>query len=204
MTPLTFPEFALLWQRWQGQATPAVHRRLIHWLSARVAEGEQRLLLLAFRSWRRALIPLVPIALATGWSALILFATRIPLNPLSVVLGTLVVAIATEFSVLLSERYRRERDDGLDPAEALRATYSSTGAAVVASGTTAIAGFAVLVLSEIRMLRDFGLVTVIDLGVALVGVLIVLPAVLMLAEPGALRRRFDWIDRQLPARRSPS
>jgi predicted RND superfamily exporter protein len=68
----------------------------------------------------------------------------------------------------------------------------------------AVLGFAVLVLSEIRMLRDFGLVTVIDLGVALVGVLIVLPAVLMLAEPGALRRRFDWIDRQLPARRSPS
>ena len=161
-------------------------------------------LLLAFRSWRRALIPLLPIALATGWSALILFATRIPLNPLSVVLGTLVVAIATEFSVLLSERYRRERDDGLGPAEALRATYASTGAAVVASGTTAIAGFAVLVLSEIRMLRDFGLVTVIDLGVALIGVLVVLPAVLMLAESGALRRRFDWIERQLPPRKSAS
>jgi len=161
-------------------------------------------LLLALRSWRRALIPLVPIALATGWSALILFATRIPLNPLSVVLGTLVVAIATEFSVLLSERYRRERDDGLAPADALRATYASTGAAVVASGTTAIAGFAVLVLSDIRMLRDFGLVTVIDLGVALLGVLIVLPAVLMLAESGALSRRFEWIERQLPARKPSS
>ena len=48
-----------------------------------------------------------------------------------------------------------------------------------------------LVLSEIRMLRDFGLVTVIDLGVALIGVLVVLPAVLMLAESGALRRRLN-------------
>jgi hypothetical protein len=54
------------------------------------------------------------------------------------------------------------------------------------------------------MLRDFGLVTVIDLGVALVGVLIVLPAVLMLAEPGALRRRIAWVDRQLPPRKSLS
>ena len=61
-----------------------------------------------------------------------------------------------------------------------------------------------LVLSEIRMLRDFGLVTVIDLGVALIGVLVVLPAVLMLAESGALRRRFDWIERQLPPRKSAS
>ncbi|MSX01871.1 MAG: MMPL family transporter [Actinobacteria bacterium] len=139
-------------------------------------------LMAALRSARRALIPLTPIALATGWSALLLFITRIPLNPLSVVLGTLVIAIATEFSVLLSERYRRERGEGLEPAEALRATYTSTGAAVLASGTTAIAGFAVLILSDIRMLRDFGFVTVIDLGVALAGVLLVLPAVLMLAE----------------------
>ncbi len=177
-------------------------RRALSLLASLFAVG--LVLLLALRSWRRALIPLLPIALATGWSALILFATRIPLNPLSVVLGTLVVAIATEFSVLLSERYRREREDGLSPADALRATYASTGAAVVASGTTAIAGFAVLVLSEIRMLRDFGLVTVIDLGVALVGVLVVLPAVLMLAEPGALRRRFNWIERQLPPRKSAS
>jgi len=146
-------------------------------------------LLIAFRSARRALVPLVPIVLATGWSALILFISRIDLNPLSVVLGTLVIAIATEFSVLLSERYRQERLDGNGVEEALRRTYRSTGAAVLASGVTAIAGFAVLILSDIRMLRDFGVVTVIDLGVALFGVLIVLPAVLVLAEPGALKSR---------------
>ena len=47
------------------------------------------------------------------------------------------------------------------------------------------AGFAVLVLSDIRMLRDFGLVTLIDLSVSLVGVLVALPAALMIA--GILR-----------------
>ena len=76
------------------------------------------------------------------------------------------------------------------PAEALRRTYASTGAAVVASGATAIAGFAVLALSDVQMLSDFGRVTVVDLSVSLLGVLAVLPAVLMLAErrapaPGA-------------------
>jgi uncharacterized protein len=139
-------------------------------------------LLLAFRRPRRALVPLVPIALATGWSALILFCLRIPLNPMSVTLGALVIAISTEFSVLLSERFRSERAAGASPAEALERTYRSTGAAVLASGATAIAGFAVLVVSDIRMLRDFGFVTVIDLTVALAGVMVVLPAVLLLAE----------------------
>jgi hypothetical protein len=144
-------------------------------------------LLAAFRTWRRVLVPLLPIVLATGWSALVLYAVRIPLNPMSVVLGALVIAIATEFSVLLAERYRAERESGRDPGEALARTYRSTGAAVLASGTTAIAGFAVLVVSDIEMLRDFGIVTVIDLAVALVGVLLVLPAVLVLAERRPLR-----------------
>ncbi len=144
-------------------------------------------LLLAFRGdVRRALVPLVPILLATGWSALILFLTRVPLNPMSVTLGALVIALSTEFSVLLSERYRQERLAGRDTLEALRRTYARTGAAVAASGLTAIAGFGVLVLSDIRMLRDFGLVTLIDLSVSLIGVLLALPAALVLSEGAAL------------------
>jgi predicted RND superfamily exporter protein len=147
-------------------------------------------LLLAFRGdRRRALAPLAPIALATGWSALILFAVRVPLNPMSVTLGALVIAISTEFSVLLSERFRQERLAGQDTVGALRRSYQRTGAAVAASGVTAIAGFGVLALSDIRMLRDFGIVTLIDLSVSLVGVLVALPAALVIAErdePAAL------------------
>ncbi|HYM55661.1 MAG TPA: MMPL family transporter [Solirubrobacteraceae bacterium] len=143
-------------------------------------------LLLAFRGdRRRALVPLAPIVLATGWSALILFAVRVPLNPMSVTLGALVIAISTEFSVLLSERHRQERLAGHDTIEALRRSYRRTGAAVAASGTTAIAGFGVLTLSDITMLRDFGLVTLIDLTVSLVGVLVALPAALVLADAAA-------------------
>jgi hydrophobe/amphiphile efflux-3 (HAE3) family protein len=143
-------------------------------------------LLLAFRGdLRRTFVPLVPIALASGWSALILFAVRVPLNPMSVTLGALVIAISTEFSVLLSERHRQERLAGYDTIEALRRSYRRTGAAVAASGVTAIVGFGVLALSDIRMLRDFGLVTLIDLSVSLVGVLVALPAALVLAGAAA-------------------
>jgi predicted RND superfamily exporter protein len=157
-------------------------------------------LLVAFRSWRRALTPLVPIALATGWSALVLFAIRVPLNPMSVTLGALVIAISTEFSVLLAERYRSERADGFDPAAALERTYRSTGAAVLASGVTAIAGFAVLALSDIRMLRDFGAVTVVDLTVSLLGVLLVLPSALVLGE----RLKLSDVRVRRPRLRRPS
>jgi hydrophobe/amphiphile efflux-3 (HAE3) family protein len=157
-------------------------------------------LLAVRRSAREAAIPLIPIALATGWSALVLFLLRIPLNPMSAVMGALVIAISTEFSILLSARYREERAGGAGPREAIDATYASTGAAVLASGTTAIMGFAALIASDIRMLRDFGVVTVVDLTVSLLGVMVVLPAALVWADG----RRFSLRDLDpLPRPRLP-
>jgi hypothetical protein len=159
-------------------------RRLLTLLAGLVAVG--LVLLAVFRTARRALVPLIPIALATGWSALIVYLIGIPLNPMSATLGALVIAISTEFSVLLSERFGQERERGGGLEQALARAYRSTGAAVLASGITAIAGFGVLMLSDITMLRDFGFVTVIDMSVSLLGVLAILPAVLVLAERGDL------------------
>jgi uncharacterized protein len=161
-----------------GTQVASVSRRLLTLAAGLLAVA--LVLLLLFRGdRRRALVPLVPIALASGWSALVLFAVRVPLNPMSVTLGALVIALSTEFSVLLSERHRQERLAGHDTLTALRRAYARTGAAVLASGITAIMGFGVLVLSDIRMLRDFGLVTLIDLSVSLAGVMIALPAALV-------------------------
>jgi predicted RND superfamily exporter protein len=162
-------------------------RRLLTLLAGLLAVG--LVLTIVFRGLRRAVVPMVPIAFATGWSALILFLIGIPLNPMSATLGTLVIAISTEFSVLLSERFRQERAAGHDLHAALGRTYRSTGAAVLASGITAIVGFGVLVVSDITMLRDFGFVTIVDLSVSLGGVLLVLPAVIALSERGGVAAR---------------
>ncbi|MBV9797192.1 MAG: MMPL family transporter [Solirubrobacterales bacterium] len=182
-------------------------RRLLTLLAGLAAVGLA--LLIVMRRPRRALVPLVPIVLATGWSALIVFLIGIPLNPMSATLGALVIAISTEFSVLLSERFRQERRAGYPLADALARTYGSTGRAVLASGITAIAGFGILVISSIAMLRDFGFVTLIDLSVSLAGVLLVLPSVLVLSEQSRpfaetarrrVRRAVSWLAR--PGRRA--
>jgi hydrophobe/amphiphile efflux-3 (HAE3) family protein len=181
-------------------------RRLLTLLAGLIAVA--LVLTAVFRDLRRALVPLIPIALATGWSALIVYLIGIPLNPMSATLGALVIAISTEFSVLLSERFRQERAAGYGRTEALARTYRSTGRAVLASGITAIAGFGVLVFSNITMLRDFGFVTLVDLTVSLSGVLMVLPAVLTvfdrdqaLQSARALRHRAAAVAR---LRRRPS
>jgi len=168
-------------------------------------------LALIYRSVRRAVIPLIPVVMATGWSGLVVAALGISLNPMSATLGALVIAIATEFSVILSARYASERTAGHSVGEALRRTYLRTGAAVLASGVTAIAGFAVLAIAGLPLfddiglisvapvLRDFGLVTVADLLVALAGVMLVLPATVVWAEEG-----FPLPQRSQPGQVAPS
>ena len=58
---------------------------------------------------------------------------------MSATLGALVLALSTEFAVLLDGRCREERRAGDGVAAALARTYRSTGATVLASGATAIA-----------------------------------------------------------------
>jgi hydrophobe/amphiphile efflux-3 (HAE3) family protein len=150
-----------------------------YWLTLAGLAAVALALLAAYRSFVRALVPLVPVLLATGWSSLVLWLTQIPLNPMSAALGALTIAIATEFSVILAARFREERGGGLAVREAIGSAYARTGPAVFASAVTVLAGFAVLIASDVSMLRDFGFVTVIDLGVALVGVMVALPATLV-------------------------
>ncbi len=134
-----------------------------------------------YRSARRVVVPLVPIVVASGWSALVIASLDIPLNPLSAILSVMVIAIATEFSVILSARFYQDRV-GSSTAAALRSSYGRTGMAIAASGVTAIAGFAALVASDVGVLREFGVIAVLDLSVALLGVAIVLPAILTWVE----------------------
>jgi predicted RND superfamily exporter protein len=155
-----------------------------YWLTLAGLAAVALALLAVLRSARRALAPLAPTVLATGWASLVLWITGIPLNPMSAALGALTIAIATEFSVILSGRFAQERSHGAGVGDALAGAFARTGAAVLASGVTAIAGFAVLIASEVAMLRDFGVVTIVDLCAALAGVYVVLPAALAWLEGG--------------------
>lgn len=49
-TAISFPQFVWLWNRSQGQTTPALHREIAIWLGRSWQRGDRRLLLLVFRS----------------------------------------------------------------------------------------------------------------------------------------------------------
>lgn len=132
-------------------------------------------LVLRFRSLSRALLALVPVVLAVGASTLVIGLIGVSLSPLTTVSGPLVIASCAEFSVLLLARYLEERQRGLLPRDATTTAASRTGQAFFTSAVTTICGFGVLISSSLPLLRDFGLVVTLNVAIALLAALVVMP-----------------------------
>jgi len=132
-------------------------------------------LVLRFRSLTRALLALVPVLLAVGVSSLVVGVLGFTLSPLTTVSGPLVIASCAEFSVLILGRYLEERQRGLTPRDASDTAASRTGRAFFTSAVTTICGFAVLIGSALPLLRDFGLIVTLNVAIALLAALVVMP-----------------------------
>ncbi|HET9665493.1 MAG TPA: MMPL family transporter, partial [Desertimonas sp.] len=143
------------------------------------------------RSVIRALLSLVPVAIAVGAASLVAWIAGFNLSPMTAVGGPLVIATCTEFTSLILLRFVEERARGIEPQEAVDVVAGRTGRAFIVSGLTAIAGIAVLSFSTLPLLRDFGRVVAMNVTVALLSALVVLPPLLVWAE------RRGWVSRGL-------
>jgi uncharacterized protein len=139
-------------------------------------------LVLRFRSLSRAMLALVPVLLAVGVSSLVVGLFGFTLSPLTTVSGPLVIASCAEFSVLILGRYLEERQRGLSPREATDKAASRTGRAFFTSAVTTICGFAVLIGSSLPLLRDFGLIVTLNITIALLAALVVMPPLSVWAD----------------------
>jgi uncharacterized protein len=139
-------------------------------------------LLVRLQRLARALLAMVPILIAVGTTAVLVAALGITLSPITTVSGPLVAATASEFTILILGRYLEERERGLAPAEATRVASMRTGRAFFVSALTTAGGFAVLIFSALPLLSDFGAIVAINVSVALLSALVVLPPLLVWAD----------------------
>jgi hydrophobe/amphiphile efflux-3 (HAE3) family protein len=143
------------------------------------------------RSIVRALLSLVPVLIAVGMASLVAFVLSLKLSPMTAVGGPLVVAACTEFTSLILLRFVEERRRGLPPKAAIDVVAARTGRAFIVSALTAVAGVAVIATSSLPLLRDFGIVVAMNVTVALLSALVVLPPMLVWADER------QWVSRGL-------
>ena len=139
-------------------------------------------LLIVYRDLVKALSPIIPMLVVIGWSGLVMSAMDISYNPMTAVMGALILGVGSEYSILMMERYFEEKDAGMSPLEAIYQASSTTGTALIASGATTVFGFAALIASPFPMISNFGLVTVIDVLLAMVVTFVIFPPLIVLMD----------------------
>ena len=146
-------------------------------------------LLLIYRNLVKALLPIFPVALIIGFSGGIMFLLGLEYTPITSTLGALVLGMGTEMTIMLMERYLEERNSGQERLDAMTRAVTSIGKAIVASGLTTVGGFSVLMLSDFVILKDFGLMTVINISLALLSTFLILPPALYLLDRFLVKRK---------------
>jgi predicted RND superfamily exporter protein len=139
-------------------------------------------LMLRLRSPIRALLCMIPVLMGVGATSIVAALAGFKLSPLTALGGPLVIAACTEFTSLIFLRHLEERERGLSPVDAAHVAESRTGRAFFASALAIVAGVGVLAVSPLPLLRDFGLITSINVAVALLSALVVLPPVMVWAD----------------------
>jgi hydrophobe/amphiphile efflux-3 (HAE3) family protein len=146
-------------------------------------------LFVVYRNWLKALVPIIPMFMVTGWSGLVMTYLNLEYTPMTATLGALILGIGCEYSILMMERYFEEKDEGASPLEAIHKTAASIGAALIASGATVVFGFAALIASPFPLTSNFGLVTVIDILLVLVATFTVFPPLIIVLDSWRDKKR---------------
>jgi hydrophobe/amphiphile efflux-3 (HAE3) family protein len=146
-------------------------------------------LLVVYRRLGNIIFTIIPVGAVIAWSSLDMYLIGIPLNPLTAVMGVLIIGICTEFMVLLMGRYDEEKGRGEPPREAMVTAIAKIGRAITTTALTTLGGFGVLIASSFVMIRDFGIATVISVFLSLLITITVMPGLIVWYDNWRGRRR---------------
>jgi len=134
-------------------------------------------LLRSFLNASLAMVPNVAPIVVTlglmGW-------TGIPLDVGTMIIAGVAVGIAVDDTIHYLTRFAREREAGKSVPEACRTAHRTVGRAIVFTSIVLFMGFGVIGLSSFRPIYTFGLLTGLTMVLALLGDLLLLPAMLLL------------------------
>lgn len=136
-------------------------------------------LLIIYKSFYRAILPIIPIVMIVGWSGGIMALFSISYTPLTATLGALIMGIGTEFTILITQRFEEEKLKTANRQEAIKEALSKMANPIFVSALTTMGGFSALIFSDFVILSNFGIMTLVNLSLALLSTIVVLPAVLV-------------------------
>ena len=138
-------------------------------------------LIFIYRNVELGLIATLPTILATIWIMATMWKVGITLNVLTVMVTALTVGLGIDYAIHIVERYREEREHKSE-RQAIESTIKLTGSAILISGLTTVCGFAVLFLSPMPLVRNFGIITAATIVYSVLIAIFVLPSLIWMSN----------------------
>jgi hypothetical protein len=146
-------------------------------------------LLVIYRDILKALTPVLTMVVVVGWSGGLMYYTGMEYTPMTATLGALILGVGSEYAILMMERYFEEREKGADPEEAMQEASVKIGKAIVTSGATTVFGFSALIASPFSITSNFGVITVMDVILALFATFVIFPPIIVTLDKYREKRR---------------
>ena len=135
-----------------------------------------------YRAASLGAVTLAPVVVALAWLLGTMAVLEIPFNSETAVITSLAIGLGVDYSIHVGERFVTETERAASLDEALSATMTGTGGALLGSAATTASGFGVLALALAPPLQRFGLVTGLAIVYAFLACLTVLPCLLVVRE----------------------
>lgn len=110
-----------------------------------------------------------------GWTA-------VTLNVATSMIASVAVGIGVDYGIHYYTRFLEELEEGYSREKAIKKAIFTVGRANFVNCTAVIAGFLVLLLSNVPPLRTFGLLTSLTMLVSFLGAMVILPSLLMFKQ----------------------
>lgn len=138
------------------------------------------LLIFIFRSFKYAILAMIPVLLVACWLYGFMYIAGYYLNMMTATIAAISIGVSIDFSIHFTERFREELRNGLDKREALRLAGRTTGLGLLGTGVTTTLGFLVIAFAPMPMFATYGVLTAIMIVLAVFMALFVLPSLLLL------------------------
>ncbi|MEK8179288.1 MMPL family transporter [Flavobacterium buctense] len=116
-----------------------------------------------FRSFRATLISLIVVIIGVMWSFGIMGALGYEITVLTALVPTLVIVIGIPNCIFFINKYHQEYHKHANKAKALQRVITKTGTATLMTNITTAVGFATFIATNNVLLREFGVVTTINI-----------------------------------------
>ncbi len=130
-----------------------------------------------FRSFRATFISMIVVIIGVMWAFGILGLLHYEITVLTALIPPLIIVIGIPNCIFLINKYQQEVQKHGNQAKSLQRVISNVGNATLMTNVTTAAGFATFIITESKLLKEFGIVASLNIFAIFVLSLLIIPII---------------------------